>query len=161
MAQEIERKFLINLDFASELVGGTRIRQGYIDTVGLTSVRARARGNRAYLTIKGPSTDDGLSRSEFEYEIPPADAEQIIDSLCGKRVIDKTRYEITFADKIWEIDIFHGLNSGLVLAEVELTAIDERVEIPDWILKEVTGDIRYYNSRLTESPWSTWENPDG
>lgn len=156
MAEEIERKFLVDLDFAAELVGGARLKQGYLDTVGQATVRARIRGNNAYLTIKGPSSADGLSRSEFEYEIPPGDAEQIIQTLCGDRVIDKTRYEIEYAGKIWEVDVFHGNNSGLIIAEIELKTVDEEVKIPDWISREVTGDSRYYNSRLTESPWSTW-----
>lgn len=156
MAQEIERKFLADPEYAAELVGGTRIKQGYIDTVGLNTVRARIKGDRAYLTVKGQPTDDGLSRSEFEYEIPLDDAEQIIRELCGDRIIDKTRFEIRHADNVWELDVFHGDNTGLVIAEIELTAPDDRVEIPDWILKEVTGDIRYYNSRLTEFPWLSW-----
>lgn len=157
MALEIERKFLVDLEYAAKLIGGNRIKQGYIDTVGLITVRARIKGKQAYLTIKGPSTDDGMSRSEFEYEIPHGDAEHIIESMCTGRVIDKTRYEIIHSGKTWEVDVFHGPNSGLVMAEIELDAADEKVEVPGWVLKEVTGDIRYYNSRLTEFPWSTWQ----
>jgi adenylate cyclase len=157
MGLEIERKFLVDKGFADGLSGGFRIKQGYIETVGLTSVRARIKGEEGFLTIKGALTEDGLSRSEYEYEIPLQDADQIVDSLCGDRVIEKTRYELRNGSHLWEIDIFHGKNEGLILAEVELTEVDEDVAIPGWIVEEVTGDLRFYNSRLAEHPWPLWE----
>jgi adenylate cyclase len=153
MGLEIERKFLVEKGFVDGLSGGFRMKQGYIDTVGLSSVRARIKGDRGFLTIKGPRTEDGLSRPEYEYEIPLQDATQIVDSLCGDRVIEKTRYELRNGSHLWEIDIFQGKNSGLILAEVELTEIDEDVVIPGWVVAEVTGDVRFYNSRLSEHPW--------
>ena len=110
MGWEIERKFLVEKGFADGLSGGFRMKQGYIGTVDLTTVRARTRGERGFLTIKGALTEDGLSRPEYEYEIPLQDANQIIDSLCGDRVVEKTRYELRIGGHLWEIDIFHEKN---------------------------------------------------
>lgn len=128
--------------------------QGYLPGDGLTTVRIRIAGDAAWLTIKGPTS--GASRLEFEYPLPLDDAEQMLGELCGSEVIDKTRYKISHAGHIWEVDLFHGDNRGLVLAEVELDSESEAVELPPWVTREVTGDPRYYNVNLLRQPYSLW-----
>lgn len=154
MAQEIERKFLIDSEKLGPLDGGTHIRQGYIPTVERTAVRVRIADEDAYLTLKGERT--GAARSEFEYAIPKADAEQMLSQLCGGTFIDKTRYTVVHAGHKWEIDWFHGKNEGLVVAEIELESEDEEFEMPDWVTEEVTEDNRYYNSNLLSNPYKKW-----
>lgn len=158
MGLEIERKFLVDPSIIKNLPEGSLVKQGYIKTADLTTVRARIRGSRGYITIKGASSENGLSRSEFEYEIPLSDARNIIDTLCGNRIIEKTRHIVRHGNHDWEVDVYHGSNKGLIIAEVELSETGEAVVIPNWVLKEVTGDIRYYNSRLSESPWPAWKD---
>jgi CYTH domain-containing protein len=158
MPLEIERKFLVNPGLIGHLPEGTLLRQGYLETTGNVTVRTRTAGSRGYLTIKGPSTDDGLSRMEFEYEIPAEEAAVIIESLCGPRVLEKVRHEIRHGNRLWEVDVFQGSNSGLVMAEVELERTGTAVEIPVWAVKEVTGDERYYNRRLVDHPRPDLEN---
>ncbi|HEY9799110.1 MAG TPA: CYTH domain-containing protein [Leptolyngbyaceae cyanobacterium] len=153
MAKEIERKFLVNRDSWRQLGEGSLYRQGYIPSQGAT-VRVRIAGNQGYLTIKGPTVN--FSRSEFEYPIPLADAEEMLDTLCDRPLIEKTRYKIEWAGLVWEVDEFAGANQGLILAEVELTDEAQQVEIPDWIGTEVTGDNRYFNSYLVKHPFSEW-----
>ena len=155
MAKEIERKFLINQDELGSLDNGTSIKQGYISTKDNTVVRVRVSGNQAYLTLKGENT--GVTRSEFEYEIPATDAEQIITELCSGPVVEKTRYLVTHCDHTWEVDIFHGENDGLVVAEIELESEGESFEIPDWVTSEVSGETRYYNSSLLDNPFKNWK----
>lgn len=154
MAKEIERKFLIDLTKIGPLVGGTVMKQGYIKTVDLTTVRARIAGEKAFLTLKGANR--GMTRTEFEYEIPIEDAEGIIAELCSGPVVEKTRYEINHAGHIWEVDIFHGDNEGLTVAEIELADENEQFEKPSWVNSEVTGDVKYYNANLLENPFKDW-----
>jgi CYTH domain-containing protein len=155
MATEIERKFLLKNDQWRALAGsGTRYRQGYLSTDELCTVRVRSDGRRGFLTIKGQGS--GLARPEFEYPVPLADAEQMLGTLCRQPLIEKIRYEIRYASHLWEIDEFHGDNAGLLLAEVELASETQRVEIPDWVGEEVTGDPRYYNACLAQHPYSRW-----
>ena len=154
MALEIERKFLVNKTRLNLLENGTRIVQGYISTVGNTVVRVRITNEIAFLTLKGETS--GMSRLEFEYEIPIVDAQQIIANLCTESRIEKTRYEMYFKGLLWEIDVFHGENEGLIIAEVELESENQPVDLPHWIVEEVTGQIKYYNSQLLKNPFKKW-----
>ena len=154
---EIERKFLVIDDsYKSAATSSTHIKQGYICSDRGRTVRVRVRGRQAFLTIKGPSLDDGLSRYEFEKEITLDEAEQLF-RLCEPGVIDKTRFLVPVGNHIFEVDEFYGDNLGLVVAEVELSAVDEAFEKPAFIGNEVTGDRRYYNSTLTRQPFNTWD----
>lgn len=155
MAVEIERKFLVASDAWRALAGSADgLRQIYIANTDNASVRVRIIDDKeARLTIK--SSTMGLSRAEFEYTIPIADASQLM--LLGQGTpIEKVRYSVSVNDLVWEVDVFEGANAGLVLAEVEIDHEDQDVEIPDWIGAEVTGDPKYYNSNLTFAPFSTW-----
>ncbi len=154
MAKEIERKFLIDLDKIGSLENGTEIKQGYISTSDKTVVRARVAGEQAYLTLKGENK--GVTRSEFEYEIPVNDANEIISELCNGPIVEKTRYLIYYSGHTWEVDIFHGENDGLVVAEIELSREEENFELPCWVTTEVSGDTRYYNSSLLSNPFKSW-----
>ncbi|MBN1008368.1 CYTH domain-containing protein [Amphritea pacifica] len=154
MAQEIERKFLVNMDKVDLPEQGLTICQGYIQTTDKTTVRIRIMGDKAFLTLKGETK--GISRSEFEYEVPVTDARQMLDELCKGPVVDKTRYLISHKNHLWELDIFAGDNEGLIVAEVELDSEDEQPELPDWVTEEVTGDRRYYNSNLLTHPFKNW-----
>ncbi len=155
MATEIERKFLVKGDFSQQVVSSQRIVQGYICSQPGRTVRIRIRGEKGYLTIKGSSDEKGLSRYEFEQEIPLSDAEFLL-KLCEPGVIDKIRHIIPIGSHIWEVDVFHGDNEGLILAEIELTSEEESFEHPEWLDIEVSGDRRYYNSMLTKHPYSKW-----
>jgi adenylate cyclase len=150
---EIERKFLVNGNAWKEESTGVLYRQGYLSTDKDRVVRVRTMGNRAALTVKG--APKGLRRLEFEYEIPLDDAEQLLD-LCENPLIEKTRYRIEAGRLTWEVDDFHGLNQGLVIAECELETEDQVVEKPEWVGEEVTDDPRYYNSHLVLNPFTTW-----
>ncbi|MES2675966.1 MAG: CYTH domain-containing protein [Pseudomonadota bacterium] len=154
MPKEIERKFLIDLNLVVLPANGEVIKQGYIQTISKTVVRVRRYGQKAFLTLKGENS--GASRSEFEYEIPVAEAETILIELCQKPFIAKTRYCINVGKHIWEIDVFSGENEGLILAEIELSSETEAFEIPNWASKEVTDDSRYYNSNLVNFPYQSW-----
>lgn len=154
--QEIERKFLVTSgDYRRQAFGSSHIVQGYICSDGMRTVRVRMRDRRAYLTIKGPSDERGLSRYEFETEIKPDEAEQLM-KLCLPGSIDKRRYLVRSGRHVFEVDEFHGENEGLVVAEVELASEDEPFEKPGFIGREVTGDRRYYNSHLMAHPYSEW-----
>ncbi len=158
MNLEIERKFLVLDDrFKKEAVRSVRIRQGYIAHDSGRTVRVRIAGDKGYLTIKGPSLD-GISRQEWEREIPPQDAEDLFP-LCKPGAIDKTRYIIPVPDtgRKWEVDEFYGNNEGLVMAEIELGAPEEPFDKPDWLGEEVTGDRRYYNAQLCLNPYKNWK----
>lgn len=158
MAMEIERKFLVvGDDFRRQAYASDDIKQGYILSSHGRTVRVRLRGGRGYLTIKGPSSDNGLSRYEFEKEISREDAEQLF-LLCEPGVIEKTRYLVKSPDgrHVFEVDEFFGDNEGLIMAEVELGAADETFEKPDFIGQEVTGDRRYYNGHLRLNPYRLW-----
>lgn len=157
MHTEIERKFRVTgTAFTGEAYLAQRIVQGYICSAPGRTVRVRIRGEKGYLTIKGPSDEKGLSRYEFEQEIPLPDAEQLL-TLCEPGVIDKTRYLVRAGRHVFEVDVFRGENEGLVIAEVELGAEDEPFERPAWLGEEVSGDRRYYNSRLAKHPYTTWK----
>lgn len=158
MAFEIERKFLVTGDYKSVAASHSRIVQGYLVSGVGCSVRVRLRGEKAYLTIKGPSHDGGLSRYEFEKEIDTDEALSLLH-LCQGGMIDKDRWLVPMADgHTFEVDEFHGENEGLVVAEVELGAADEAFQRPDWLGEEVTGDRRYYNSQLRNNPFSKWRD---
>lgn len=152
MGTEIERKFLVVGEQWRSLGQGIRYCQGYLST--RPTVRARIAGDRGYLTIKGPS--DGVSRAEFEYAIPLDDAQEMLDTLCQRPLVEKIRTKITVDHLVWEIDEFMGDNRGLILAEVELDTPDQPFAIPDWIGQEVSGDPRYFNSYLVNHPFKTW-----
>ncbi|TRX38165.1 CYTH domain-containing protein [Flavobacterium sp. ZT3R18] len=154
---EIERKFLVTSDaFKKEAFTQNRIKQGYLSSVPERTVRVRIKGNTGFLTIKGPSNDSGLSRFEWEKEIPVVEAEKLL-LLCEAGVIDKTRFEVKTAKHTVEIDEFYGDNEGLIMAEIELTSETEFFEKPIWLGKEVTNDKRYYNSYLSNNPFKNWE----
>lgn len=156
MPDEIERKFLVDLDRVPLPSTGIEIRQGYLPLSECTKtvVRVRTKGEAAYLTLKGENR--GATRQEFEYAIPVSEACDILEDLCHKPLIEKTRYEISADNHLWEIDIFHGDNKGLVVAEIELKDESDHFERPDWLLEEVTGDPRYFNSNLLQMPYKDW-----
>jgi len=154
---ETERKFLVRSDaFKAAATASHRIRQGYIAHDGGNTVRVRLWDERGYLTIKGRSLD-GISRPEWEKEIPQQDALDLFP-LCHGGDIDKTRYIVPVPESglAFEVDEFHGKNEGLVMAEIELPSPDTAFPHPDWLGEEVTGDKRYYNSYLTQRPFKTW-----
>ena len=156
MAQEIERKFLVKDDSYKALAyHSSRIAQGYICSMRGRTVRVRIRDDKGYLTIKGPSDASGLGRYEWEKEIPLHEAQELM-KLCEPGMIDKTRYLVRSGNHIFEVDEFYGENEGLILAEVELSLVDEAYEKPDFIDEEVTGDVKYYNSFLMKHPFSKW-----
>lgn len=157
MAQEIERKFLVKGEFKSLSSSKYHITQGYITTDPKKSVRIRIKDDHGYITIKGIGDKDGLSRYEWEKEIPLNEAKELLN-LCEVGIIDKTRYEIPVGDHIFEIDEFHGENAGLIIAEVELKGIDDAFIKPDFIGEEVTGNNRYYNSYLSKHPYNIKSN---
>lgn len=152
---EIERKFLVfSTAYREKHIKKHYIRQGYLFASKEKSIRVRLTEDAAYLTIKGETF--GLRRKEFEYPIPPSDAEQLLDSLCNRPQIEKTRYIVEEKGFVWEVDEFHGENSGLVVAEVELEDESVKVELPDWVGREITQDTRFYNSTLSQSPFCDW-----
>ncbi len=155
MAQEIERKFLVRGSFKEVAFAALRISQGYICRDGGRTVRVRIRGEQAFLTIKGPSADGGLSRFEWEMEIPVQEARELM-MLCQAGIIEKTRYLVKAGKHTFEVDEFHGDNEGLIVAEVELGAPDESFERPSWLGEEVTGERRYYNASLSRNPYKNW-----
>ena len=157
MAIEIERKFWIknkNWKVAANPLEGIVIKQGYLNTDKERTVRVRIYGTKAFLTIKGKSV--GMTRAEFEYEVPIEDAIELLQ-LCNQPIIEKVRYKIHLDNVIWEVDEFEGINEGLILAEVELESEKQKVNIPKWTGKEVTGDIRFYNSSLVNNPFTKWK----
>ena len=153
MKKEIERKYLIK-EIPKGLVG-TTLRQGYLQSEKERAVRIRTVEKRGFLTIKGLGNSSGMSRYEFETEIPLADADFLLN-LCDQPIIEKTRYIYEHESLIWEIDDFHGVNDGLIIAEVELKSEDQDVKKPGFVEKEVTGQKRYYNLMLTKNPYSMW-----
>ncbi|MDR1273524.1 MAG: CYTH domain-containing protein [Odoribacteraceae bacterium] len=155
MGQEIERKFLVRGDFKPAAFKATRVIQGYLSSVPERTVRVRVKGDKGYITVKGIGNASGASRFEWEKEIPVAEVESLLD-LCEPGVIDKTRYLARAGSHVYEIDEFHGENEGLVVAEIELVAEDERFERPGWLGEEVTGESRYYNSMLMKNPYKNW-----
>ena len=153
MVMEIERKFLVDRDMWKPCGEGTRIAQGYLCTEADRTVRVRVKGAYGYLTVKG--RNEGISRQEFEYEIPIEDAEAML-GMCKPTIIEKVRYHESLGAHLWEIDVFSGENDGLVLAEIELQHEDESFERPEWLGEEVSMDHRYYNSSLSNKPYRKW-----
>ena len=155
MGVEIERKFLVVDDsWRDGAPAGMQYRQGYLSTDPRNSVRVRVSGDRAWLNIK--SAASGVTRHEYEYEIPPADAHAILGDLCVKPLIEKTRFVVEHDGRGWEIDVFEGDNAGLVVAEIELESEGEEFLLPPWAGEDVSSDARYYNQRLVEHPYSGW-----
>jgi adenylate cyclase len=154
MPTEIERKFLVTDDRWRSLGVGKPYFQGYIPTQNQTTVRVRIADEQGFLTIK--SLTVGCERSEFEYLIPVADAQEMLHTLCVPPFIEKTRYRVEWGGLVWEIDEFAGDNQGLIVAEVELEAVNQAIALPEWIGKEVTQDVRYYNSNLAKHPFKAW-----
>ena len=155
MAKEIERKFLVKGDAWRELAEGVAYRQGYLNSRKERTVRIRTVGEKAFLTVKGPTK--GVTRTEFEYEIPYEDCLAMLEELAEKPIIEKKRYHIPAGPYVWEVDEFFGVNEGLILAEIELPSEDAVFEKPDWIGEEVSGDARYFNSSLVANPYSVWK----
>ena len=155
MPIEIERKFLVSGDFMSGATEATEIVQGYLSRSSERTVRIRIREDRGFITIKGKAGETQTARFEWEKEITLEDARELM-SLCEPFTVTKTRHLVPFGDHVFEVDVFHGENEGLVLAEVELSTIEEEFEKPAWLGKEVTSDPRYYNSFLSVKPFNRW-----
>ena len=154
MSKEIERKFLVkNLDWKSQ-AKGTLYRQGYLNSEKERTVRVRTIDEKSFITVKGITT--GVTRMEFEYEIPFADATQMLDKLVEKPIIEKYRYKLAQDGLVWEIDEFLGDNEGLVVAEVELADAQQALVRPDWLGEEVSADPRYFNNNLVANPYKNW-----
>lgn len=159
MGVEIERKFLVVGEaWLSDVTQRTHIVQGYLAATDTLTLRVRIKGERAYLTLKGTSTN--ISRSEFEYEVPLADARAMLDQLAQGPVIDKVRHLVPVGDHTWEVDVFAGDNAGLVMAEVELASEGEAFVTPAWAGREVSDDARYYNVNLAREPFGRWGMSD-
>lgn len=156
MAQEIEKKFLVNGDFKSDAFMATRITQGYLSSVPERTVRVRVKGDKGYITIKGIGNASGASRFEWEKEIPVEDVKALLE-ICEPGVIDKTRYLVKVGTHTFEVDEFYGDNEGLTVAEVELSDENEAFDKPSWLGEEVTGDAKYYNSMLMKNPYKNWK----
>jgi CYTH domain-containing protein len=154
MGQEIERKFLVKGTAWKAQAAGMLYRQGYLSSVKERTVRVRIGGEKAFLTIKG--LNKGVTRTEFEYPVPVDDAAAMLDGLCERPLIEKTRHVLPSGGYTWEIDEFHGDNDGLVMAEVELQRADDKPPLPEWVGEEVSSDARYFNSNLVKKPFKTW-----
>ncbi|MCW8904276.1 CYTH domain-containing protein [Sedimenticola sp.] len=155
MALEIERKYLvINDKWKENILSESVLKQGYIANQPNATVRIRIASEVAYLNIKSATT--GITRAEFEYQIPLPDAEQILEQVAEHPFIDKTRYKVQWGSHVWDLDLFAGENQGLIMAEVELNSEDESFELPPWAGKEVSGDPRYYNASLVKHPYTRW-----
>jgi adenylate cyclase len=158
MPVEIERKFLVSGPYKELAFKKSRIRQGYLASGKGGTVRIRTKGEKGFITIKGKSNAEGISRYEWEKQISLKDAEELL-LLCTEGYIDKIRYEIKVGNHVFEVDEFFGENQGLVVAEVELGSETESFESPTWLGIEVTGDRKYYNSQLVKRPFSKWDEP--
>lgn len=153
---EIERKFLVTSDnFKSQAFAEKRISQGYLNADPVRTVRVRIANDKGFLTIKGKGNETGLSRFEWEKEIPVEEARALL-ALSEKGAIDKTRFEVKVGQHIYEVDEFYGDNQGLVVAEIELSSETETFEKPEWLGEEVTNDERYYNAYLSKNPFKSW-----
>lgn len=155
MGVEIEKKYLVKGNAWKVGAKGVQYRQGYLSSHPSRTVRIRTVEDKGYLTIKGIAT--GATRSEYEYEIPGAEATELLRDLCEKPIIEKIRYKIPYEGLLWEVDEFLGENAGLVVAEVELADENQPVPVPPWAGTEVTSDARYYNANLFKNPYSQWE----
>lgn len=157
MGKEIERKFLVDMSKWQDQGDPVLMVQGYLVSDDKATVRVRIAGNKAFLTIKSRTT--GISRDEFEYEIPVSDAAALL-KLAKYQPVEKVRWRVHSNGHLWEVDVFKGMNEGLVMAEVELKSDDEKVVLPDWVGLEVSSDARYFNSYLAKRPYSTWKDTD-
>lgn len=155
MSKEIERKFLVIGDFKSQAFRSERITQGYLSSVPERTVRVRIKGNEGFITIKGLSNASGLTRYEWEKEIPVDEARELLQ-LSEPGMIDKSRYLVQVGKHVFEVDEFYGENQGLIIAEIELQSEDEPFEKPEWLGEEVTGDPRYYNAMLSKKPYKSY-----
>ena len=155
MAIEIERKYLVDKDLWTKFQPrkGELIRQGYLLNEPEKTIRVRTIRQRAYITIKGKS--EGASRTEYEFRIPLKEAIELLENFCGN-LIEKTRYKVRYRRRTWEVDVFEGPNEGLIIAEIELESEDQKYKVPAWAIQEVTGEMKYYNSSLSERPYSVW-----
>lgn len=154
---EIERKFLVTSDeYKTAAFAKNEIAQGYLNSTPERTVRVRIKGDNGYLTIKGKGNESGMSRFEWEKEIPVSEAKSLLE-LCEKGVISKTRFEIKVGNHVYEVDEFYGENSGLVIAEIELQSETETFEKPSWLGNEVTNNEQYYNAYLSKTPFKNWE----
>jgi adenylate cyclase len=154
MASEIEHKYLVDTGLFRPAVSGILYRQGYLSSAKEHVVRVRIAGEKGFLTVKGLTT--GVSRLEFEYQIPLVEASIMLDQLCERPLIEKTRYRVPFAGRTWEVDVFHGDNDGLVIAEVEVADTADQVTPPPWAAVEVSDDPRYFNNNLAANPYKNW-----
>jgi len=154
MGIEIERKFLVRKELWVPPDAGIKVRQGFLSLDPERTVRVRLAGNEGFLTIKGVSV--GAARAEYEYPLPVRDAGELLERLCHRPLIEKTRYLVKAGRHLWEVDEFFGENAGLLLAEVELADLDEEVELPGWVGREVTDDPRYFNAALIRHPFREW-----
>lgn len=155
MGQEIERKYLVKNNDWRKGAKEVSYRQGYLSTANERTVRVRIIDDKGFLTVKGKTV--GVTRAEYEYEIPASDANEMLSELCEKPIIEKKRSKIEFKGLSWEVDEFFGDNYGLIIAEVELTSEDQQIFLPSWIGDEVSNDSKYYNSSLTKSPFKNWK----
>ena len=157
MAREIERKFLLKNDaWRKSAAQGVLYRQGYLNDAENCSIRVRVGGDKAYLNIKSATL--GISRSEYEYPIPLADANEMLNLFCQSSIVEKRRYLVEHAGHTWEIDVFEGDNTGLTVAEIELDHEDEAFELPAWVDTEVSHESRYYNVCLAKHPFKDWKD---
>jgi len=154
MPREIERKYRVKGNGWRDHGAGVPYRQGYLSTVAERTVRVRLIRDKGYLTIKGITV--GATRAEYEYQIPADEASEMLDNLCERPLIEKTRYRVEHEGLTWEVDEFDGDNAGLIIAEVELDEEDQAIVLPDWIGEEVTADRRYYNANLIANPFTRW-----
>ncbi|MFP4080114.1 MAG: CYTH domain-containing protein [Ectothiorhodospira sp.] len=155
MAQEIEKKFLVASDaWKNDVTRSIPLRQGYLCGNRQASVRVRLAGDTADINIKSATL--GVERQEFEYAIPPDEARELLDTLCMRPMIEKTRHYVPHAGHVWEVDVFEGDNAGLVVAEVELNAPTDEPQMPSWVGQEVSHDPRYYNTSLVQHPFRNW-----
>lgn len=153
---EIERKFLVKSEeFKERAFAKNEIAQGYLNSNAERTVRVRIKGNQGFLTIKGKGNESGMTRFEWEKEIPVSEAKMLLE-LCENGVIRKVRFEVKLGDHIYEIDEFFGENEGLIIAEIELQSEDEAFEKPEWLGEEVTNNVKYYNSYLSKNPFKNW-----
>jgi adenylate cyclase len=155
MTIEIERKYLVKNDlWKSQVLSKRTLKQGYLANSSNATIRVRVAGDQAFLTVKSATV--GVRRNEFEYPIPVAEAEAMLEGAVIRPVIDKVRYRVKVGEHVWDLDVFAGDNAGLVLAEVELGSEDEAFELPAWVGAEVSGDPRYYNVNLMRHPYGSW-----
>lgn len=159
MGYEIERKFLVRGEFKSKSFKNFKIKQGYLALSGANVVRVRVKGDAGFITVKTAVKEGTITRNEWEYEIPIAEAEEML-LLCEDALLDKTRYLVEHGNHVFEVDEFHGENDGLLLAEVELESEDEEYQKPEWLGEEVTGNVRYYNSFLSIHPYTGWKDDE-